>query len=303
MLQEDWVTLRSSSPEPLPSTRAKDSPKQPPPAPPAPARRRLVQGRRRRSPSPASSPAKQIEKPTPKVKQTKVVSLVSDDDDDDDYVLKKSARSPEPQPENSQRDPEADAFEERVLRYLNTCDPIQLMAIANVKEDVAKHMLSYQPFDSVADAERVTMAPKATKAKRKKSTRSPVGEDIVGSIKEYTKALDGIDHVIAVCESQATAIKDATSRWKVDQTGQPRTVKNKDGTITPLSVDGTTKLVDLPLSQPELMSGCTMKPFQLYGLNWLYLLYENQYASILADDMVSTRPVTHLRTFSIHNCC
>lgn len=211
---------------------------------------------------------------------------MSDDEDDDDYVQKKSVRLPEPQPEHSQRDPEEEAFEERVLHYLNTCDPIQLMAIANVKEDVAKHMLSYQPFNSVADAESVTMAAKATKVKRKKSTRAPVGEDIVGSIKEYTKALDGIDHVIAVCESQAAAIKDATSRWKVDQTGQPRTVKNKDGTITPLSIDGTTTLVDLPLSQPKLMSGCTMKPFQLYGLNWLYLLYENQYASILADDMV-----------------
>ncbi|KAK3496940.1 SNF2 family N-terminal domain-containing protein [Neurospora hispaniola] len=285
VLQEDWVTLRSSSPESLQSIRPKDSPLKPAPAPPAPARRRLIQGRRRRSPSPASSPAKPIEKPVPKLKQTKIITLVSDDEDDDDYVQKKSVRSPEPQPELSQRDPEEDAFEERVLKYLNTCDPIQLMAIANVKEDVAKHMLSYQPFDSVADAERVTMAAKATKVKRKKSTRAPVGEDIVGSIKEYTKALDGIDHVIAVCESQAAAIKDATSRWKVDQTGQPRTVKNKDGTITPLSIDGTTTLVDLPLSQPKLMSGCTMKPFQLYGLNWLYLLYENQYASILADDM------------------
>lgn len=297
------MTLRSSSPESLKSIGPKDSPAKPAPAPPAPARRRLVQGRRRRSPSPEASPVKQTEKPAPKPKQTKIITLVSDDEDDDDYVQKTSVRSPEPQPELSQRNPEEDAFEERVLNYLNTCDPIQLMAIANVKEDVAKHMLSYQPFDSVADAERVTMAAKATKAKRKKSTRAPVGEDIVGSIKEYTKALDGIDHVIAVCESQATAIKDATSRWKVDQTGQPRTVKNKDGTITPLTIEGATKLVDLPLSQPELMSGCTMKPFQLYGLNWLYLLYENQYASILADDMVSNFCLPTRKTLPLRGCC
>ncbi len=30
---------------------------------------------------------------------------------------------------------------------------------------------------------------------------------------------------------------------------------------------------------------CTMKSYQLYGLNWMHLLYERRFGGILADDM------------------
>lgn len=144
-------------------------------------------------------------------------------------------------------------------------------------------MVSRQPFDNVEAARKVTMPHR----RGKKSAKVAIGSEIVSAVERYARCLDAIDHVIAVCESQAEAIKATTSRWALDQTGQLRSEsKTDDGKpLTPISVEDSAKSVDIPLSQPKLMKGCVMKPFQIYGLNWLYLLYKNQYGGILADDM------------------
>ena len=280
---DDWILPGSSLPQ-----RSNRDFLPPKPSPPKPPRRRLIQGRRPRQESP-SSPDKLIESPPPpppRISSRKVVSLISDDEDEDETYKRVKGASPEPTSSPAKGNSKEQAFNERVLNYLNSCDVIQLVAIANIKEDTAKIMLSHQPFKDIQDAQKVSMPQK--KGRNKKSTRVSIGEDIVSAVKSYARALDGIDHVIAVCEAQAEAIKAATSTWNLDQTGQRRSeIKNEDGKpMTPLSVGDSAKLVAPPLRQPKHMDGnCEMKPFQVYGLNWLYLLYENQYGGILADDM------------------
>jgi SWI/SNF-related matrix-associated actin-dependent regulator 1 of chromatin subfamily A len=210
-----------------------------------------------------------------------LIDLVSDDDGTDAYRQTKAS----PGPESSQGETgEECSFDERVLNYLNTCDVMQLVAIANVKEDSAKVMVTRQPFGDLDEARRVTIS---QKKKGKKSAKVSIGDEIVSAVKSYARSLDEIDHIIAVCESQADFIKSTTSKWQLDQTGQPRNEsKTDDGKpLTPISVGDFVKLTEIPLRQPKLMEGCTMKPFQIYGLNWLYLLYKNQYGGILADDM------------------
>lgn len=274
MSMQDWVALSSPSAESsLPS-----SPPQPTPA--AKQRRRLVQGRRPRASSPVSSPLKVTQTVVePQVPRKRAISVYGSDSEDE-YKRETGGRTPSSSPEVVAT--EELAFNDRVLKYLNTCDTIQLVAIANVKEESAKLMLRHQPFADIEAAMSVTIS---RKKQRKKSSKVAIGEDIVSAVKGYIRALDGIDHVIAVCESQADDIKRATSRWVLDQTGQPR-IENEDKPMTPRSMEEFSKPIELPLGQPKLMDGhCTMKSFQIYGLNWLYLLYEKQYGAILADDM------------------
>ncbi|KAK4185979.1 P-loop containing nucleoside triphosphate hydrolase protein [Podospora australis] len=279
--QMDWEQLSSpiaSSQESLESIRKPSPPKQP-------ARRRLVQGRRMRSPSPASSPAKSSKPLKP---PTQLIDLVSSDDDkdddrDDDYKVEKR------QPRNRHSSPEelddaVDPLENRVLRYLNECDEVQLVAISGVKEAIAKVMISHQPFVDLDQARRVTLPKKKT---GKKSARISIGDDIVSAVKTYAESLDAIDHVIQVCEEQARDIKENTIKWPLDERGQYKTdSKVDDGKpLTPISVQEQ-KLYDLPYKEPKLMKGhCVMKPFQLYGLNWMRLLFKFGYGGILADDM------------------
>ncbi|KAM7224492.1 ATP-dependent helicase fft2 [Rhypophila decipiens] len=282
-MQKDWATnlvssSAASSDDSLDSLGA--SPVKLPVAKP---RRRLIQGRRPRqaSPSFSSSPVKPDSKPIPIRQQ--IIDLVSDDGEDDDNF--KQVR--EATPESPQEISSNDELGARVLNYLNNCDVVQLMAIANIKEESAKSMLSHQPFATLEAARNVSISQKKQK-RSSKTARVAIGEDIVAAIKNYTRALDGIDHVIAVCDKRAEQIKAVTSTWKVDVTGQSRIEsKNDEGKpMTPMSMQSSSALSDLPLREPKFMKGnCVMKSFQLYGLNWLYTLYEKGYGGILADDM------------------
>ena len=50
------------------------------------------------------------------------------------------------------------------------------------------------------------------------------------------------------------------------------------------TTNGTSSEID-PSGQPSLLENCTLKPYQLEGLNWLITLYENGLNGILADEM------------------
>lgn len=260
--QESFESLRKLSP-PKPKTR-----------------RRLVQGRRPRASSPASSPALKLSQNS--IPRQQLIDLVSDDDDGDD-AYKQTKASPEPASSQAEVEEER-SVDELILKYLNTCDVMELVATANVKEESAKLMVSRQPFDSLEEARRVTIS---QKKRGKKTAKVSIGDEIVSAVKSYARCLGNVDHIIAICESQAEAIKSTTSRWNLDQTGQPRNESRTDDgkPLTPISIGDSAKLTEIPLRQPSLMEGCVMKPFQIYGLNWLYLLYKNQYGGILADDM------------------
>ncbi|KAK4251956.1 SNF2 family N-terminal domain-containing protein [Corynascus novoguineensis] len=271
VLQKDWVSLSSSSSqESFESLRKVSPPKQ--------TRRRLVQGRRPRAASPSSPVLKSSQQST---KQSQLIDLVSDDDVEDGYKLPKASSQRDSSPAEND---EEDAFDGRVLNYLNTCDVMQLVAIANVKEDSAKLMVSRQPFGDLDEARKVTIS---QKKRGKKAAKVSIGDEIVAAVRSYARSLDDIDHIIAVCESQADSLKATTSRWNIDLTGHLRRDSRSDDEkpMTPVSVEDSAKLADVPLRQPKLMEGCKMKPFQIYGLNWLHLLYQNRYGGILADDM------------------
>ncbi|KAL2154885.1 hypothetical protein VTH82DRAFT_3561 [Thermothelomyces myriococcoides] len=272
VLQKDWVSISpsSSSQESFESLRKV--------SPPKPTRRRLVQGRRPRAATP-SSPVLNLSQEKPQ--RTQLIDLVSDDGPEDDYKASRaSSQRGSPPVEGEEEDP----FDKRVLNYLNTCDVMQLVAIANVKEDSARLMVSRQPFSDLEEARKVTIS---QKKRGKKAAKVSVGDEIVSAVRSYARALDDIDYIIAVCESQADSLKATTSRWNIDMTGRIRSDgKSDDGKpMTPISIEDSAKLAEAPLRQPKLMEGCTMKPFQIYGLNWLHLLYQNRHGGILADDM------------------
>ena len=248
---------------------------------PKPVRRgRLVQGRR--NPRPALRDSSPLG-PDPLSQPTQIVDLVSDDENDDDE-FKSNIHLPSSQ---GNEDPERTAFSDRVLSYLNNCNAVQLMAIANIKADNAGVMLKHQPFSSLGEARHVVVTKKAS---RRKVSKISLGEDVVDAIENYARALDGIDHIVGVCEEQGEAISRATSQWKLDFTGKAKGGEDgKDGPPTPTSLSSSSsgQNLALPIStEPRFMQGhCSMKPYQIYGLNWMFLLYERDFGGILADDM------------------
>ncbi|KAK2610984.1 hypothetical protein N8I77_004368 [Diaporthe amygdali] len=275
-------TSPSSSIGSLPSAQPSSRSSEPSRSPsPRPKRRRLVRGRNPNN-SPSSS---QVVQSAPQL-----INLIEDDDDDDDptsndkddgdnYVMDQQEESSEDESETGGRSPDKAAAphslvgtkrKEKILQYLAVCSVESLMADAKIPKDAAKHMLDKRPFRT---AEQVKAVMKF-KMSRGKKIRHDLGQEVFDELVEYMKRLDAIDRVVQYCDTQGHKTRLKIGSWKMDQMG-----KTKGPSSDPSSI--------LPFAQePKAMRGhCTMQPYQLFGMNWMWQLYGQRFGGILADDM------------------
>lgn len=294
----------ASSPSSSPAS-SQQSPKKRTLSPsPRPKRRRLVQGRRNQAYS------SQPEMPAPE--RTRLVDLTGDDDmdeseageeeDDDEGDSSPPAIASDYDGEDDDvveiddedsMDDDNTAFniEKRVLEYFNTCTVDDLVAMLGAKaKGKAETILSQRPFQTRASVTRVRNT--ASSGSRGKKASANIGEDIFDAVEEYVVALQAIDVVVTQCEQKGLRIRSTLHRWNVDFRGSSKARESGTGEpLTPSSEFGTAAdkggYVPLPIPQePVLMRGhCTMKGYQLFGLNWLWDLYQRKFGCILADDM------------------
>lgn len=286
------IDLSSPEPDPQQDSNFEETPK------PAPRRGGLVRGRRdgspvRVSPDPISAPV--LSAPA------RVIDLVSSDDgkgggsdeeeeaqyteEEEDREVDEEAQEFADAIEESARD----AREKRVLEYLNTCNKADLISIAKISETKATAMLKHKPFATIDEARGVRTLNKSKTAKKKKDD---LGSDVVDAVDSFVRYLDSIDKIVGSCERRTKDIRAATSKWNLDIYGQARTGGTPppagNACLTPSSTGSDEeKLVALPITQePSLMRGhCSLKSYQLYGLNWLHMMYNKRIGGVLADDM------------------
>ncbi|KAH6700156.1 helicase SWR1 [Verticillium dahliae] len=259
------------------------SPRTPSPAKQTKPRRRLVQGRRpNRSPSPPTSQpvqeAREVINVDDEVDEIAEDRIVIADDKDDDY-------------DNEDDLMEATVKEslyDKALNTINNSSIDDLSAMTNLKQDELQIIATKRPFHDIDQVERVTAAKKSN---GRKSNKAAIGELLVEAIMEFTKAVNAIDTVVAECEKKAVRVKSEMSMWDIDFKGHARNgttsqTDSDDLPMTPNSSKGQ-KYSPPPIPrQPALLEGhCTMRPFQLYGLNWMSVLYNSGYGCILADEM------------------
>lgn len=252
----------SSSPAPSPS---------PSPQKPKPQRRRLMQGLKRQpSPEPEDEP-EDLGPGEPSSDDPIIVDLV-DNDKEDAY---KAERSPSP----------VDEGDTRVLNSINSSTVEELAAMTGMKEELLQPLIDKRPFDDLAQAQKVCINKKPG---ARKSARISIGETAVDAITVFLDAVEAIDHVVAQCEGKATAIKEVMDLWNMDAFGHARGSRTNSPDLPPTPTSVTPSRYKPPLIpvQPELMNGhCKMKPFQLFGLNWMTVLYNYGIGCILADEM------------------
>lgn len=289
LLSKATLQARSSKPSPASSRTASPSPSKqsepkrrlvrglrdsgsPEPKPPKQPKRRLVQGLRKPgTPSPR--------KPSPRPPSSDdplgadVIDLVSNDNDD--------AYQAEPSPT-----PDEDSAS-KVLHYINTSTLHELAAMTGMKEGNLEPIIDKRPFNSLAQARKVNV-PKKPGAR--KAPRVSVGESAVEAVEVFLDAVEGIDKVVAKCEAKAKTVKEVMDTWDVNSFGHNkrsgRSTPDQEYPPTPTSLSGN-KLCRPPIpKQPMFMDGhCQMKPFQLFGLNWMSLLHIYDIGCILADEM------------------
>jgi SWI/SNF-related matrix-associated actin-dependent regulator 1 of chromatin subfamily A len=238
------------------------------PSPPKPPRRRLVKGLRQRdSPSPQKPVVEVLSSDDPLV-----IDLV-DNDQEDAYQAEGS--------------PEVDDEDDRVLNCINNSTLKELAAMTGMKESLLEPIVEKRPFDDLAQARRVSINKKSNS---RKSSKISIGDTAVDAIEVFLNAVSAIDEVVTTCETKAQTVRSVMDTWDLDTFGHTkqstRASPDSDLPPTPTSIGGP-RFVRPPVPrQPKRMDGhCTMKPFQLFGLNWMSLLYNNDIGCILADEM------------------
>ncbi|ESZ98903.1 hypothetical protein SBOR_0761 [Sclerotinia borealis F-4128] len=260
-------------------------------------KRRLMQGRRApSSPTADFSPAKLASSPV-KLASFTVAQEISDDD------------SGVESEEEIEEDP---VLEDRLLKYLNRCSLEDLIELTNTTKANAAAMLAARPFRSLNAARNVSTA-KVLK-NGKKSTKASMGERLVETALEMLSGYEAVDALVKRCEELAKPLEAEMAKWGFNSFGTRKEGEGielvsfddlesqRDSGIgspnsTP-SINGENadedKIVSAKrrkatvdfLKKPALMADdVVLKDYQIVGLNWLNLMYDQNLSCILADDM------------------
>lgn len=232
-------------------------------------KRKLVQGLKKRI---DSSPQKPQPSPKPARRDVVVIGL-EENDQEDAYQVE---ASPTP----------SETGDERVLHCINTSTLKELAAMTGMKEALLEPLIDKRPFENLSQAKRVSASKKPG---ARKASRISIGESAVDAVEVFLRAVAAIDQVVSTCEAKGRTVKSAMDVWDLDSFGHDkrssRTSPEGDMPLTPSSLSSKYTRPPVP-QQPKLMDGhCRMKPFQLFGLNWMSLLYNFEIGCILADEM------------------
>jgi len=235
----------------------------------APRRRRLMRGLRpgQESQSTLSSPpssSRDSSTPTSSQRSTKAttpevpITILSDSDEDEfDSKEDDTPRTDE---------------DVRLLKLLNDLDLKDLAALTGAPEADLKLLIKKRPFASIASVESVCKI-KEGRGKQKRQ-KVEIGEAIIDKTRNFMRSISMVDKVVSESEARAAFIKKQLDLWHIDAYGQKKKGK---------SASSGSDFVD---KQPSSMSKETpMHDFQVFGVNWMNLLFKNSYGGILADDM------------------
>ncbi|KAI9641132.1 DNA-dependent ATPase fun30 [Ciborinia camelliae] len=270
-------------------TRPQKPAQLPAPTTPKKPKRRLMQGRKAPSPIVVSSPVKAVSSPVARELSDDDSGVESEEEVEDDPVL-----------------------EDRLLKYLNKCKLEDLIELTNTTKANAEAMLAARPFRSLNAARTVSTA-KVLK-NGKKSTKAPMGERLVETALEMFSGYEAVDALVKRCEELAKPLEAEMAKWGFNSfgtrkegegielvsfddvesqrdsgIGSPRSTasinsENADEDRI-VSAKRRKATVDF-LKKPGLMADeVVLKDYQIVGLNWLNLMYDQNLSCILADDM------------------
>ncbi|OJD11656.1 hypothetical protein AJ78_07612 [Emergomyces pasteurianus Ep9510] len=273
-------------------------------------RKRLIRGARTRSSSPPSGPRPIVKKPGKLIRGRKTrprsespeIPIVDIDSSESDN------------PEESEDD---GILETKVLKFFNSCSVADLSDIAEIHENIADTIISKRPFKSLNAVRQIKQDDevngKTSHPKSKKYSKKPIGDKVVDKCLDMWTGYEAVDALVSKCEALGKPVANEMKRWGVDIFGTKTqgeleivSLDNKNssdkthdsGIGTPssgrsLSVDdeelkpnNNTRKKQQYIGQPSIMSeSITLKNYQIVGINWLNLLFEQNLSCILADDM------------------
>jgi SWI/SNF-related matrix-associated actin-dependent regulator 1 of chromatin subfamily A len=191
-------------------------------------------------------------------------------DDDEEYSEPEESPTPE--------DPE----EAGLLKLLNEVEMKDLAALTGDKEGDLNILIANRPFTSITQVRAVSRVANG-KGKRQKAE---IGEAVIDKVRLFMKAIKAVDEIVIESEKRAGRIKDQIKAWGVDPLGL-RAPDCLGATSPGLSkpAKNTRHTSFKPLQPKSMNPDLPMHDFQIFGVNWMNLLFQRGYGGILADDM------------------
>ncbi|KLJ12520.1 hypothetical protein EMPG_12457 [Blastomyces silverae] len=277
-------------------------------------RKRLIRGQRMRSSSPPARPSPApvpiSKKPGRLIKGRK--SRPRSESPDILIIDIDSSES-----DNHQDSEDDSILESKVLKFFNSCSVADLSDIAEIQENIANTIISKRPFKSLNAVRQISQdddsTGKTSKAKSKKYAKKPIGDKVVDKCLDMWTGYEAVDALVSKCEALGKPVANEMKRWGVDIFGSKTqgeleitsldTKNTSDGIHdsgigTPSSAcsssvdddelkpNNSSRKKQQYIGQPAIMSeSITLKNYQIVGINWLNLLFEQNLSCILADDM------------------
>ncbi|CCG81019.1 Helicase SWR1 [Taphrina deformans PYCC 5710] len=175
------------------------------------------------------------------------------------------------------------ALESRVLHYINEVSGAKELAdLASCTVEIANFIISHRPFVTLDQIKDLDIAPDG---KRPSRNRKTVGLKLVETSTEAMEGYEAIDSLVAKCEEYGRLVKDAIAQWGVDVDF----AADQDGALDVVKIESTAAkasdiayLTDQPVLLPDAVR---LKDYQIFGVNWLHLMYQKELSGILADEM------------------
>lgn len=193
---------------------------------------------------------------------------------------------------------EEELDDEKLLEFFNTCTPSGMADLSGLKEEDIKEVLDQRPFKSLSEIEGLHTKLGETKGgKKARKPRITFGTRLVEAASNMWTGFGAVDQLVKQCKERGKPIADTMATWGVNVFGGEVAITSLDnndsgvGTPSPCE-DGDAKPIARSsakkplLKKPSNMSDeIELKDYQLVGLNWLSLLWNNGVSGILADDM------------------
>ncbi|KAF8444561.1 SNF2 family N-terminal domain-containing protein [Boletus edulis BED1] len=174
--------------------------------------------------------------------------------------------------------------ERRALDFLNTAGTEGLQELTGCSSEQADKIISLRPFTSVDD-----VVVKLDQG-RKKAGPAGISPRLFEDCQRVLGGYGAVDSVLEKCERIGASLHAAIASWSSDGVNnkgkgkEDMTDEAEEGSLGLKSVKSATK--EYFAKQPAMLTpGVTLKDYQLLGINWLYLLYKQEYSCILADEM------------------
>ncbi|KAF1969016.1 hypothetical protein BU23DRAFT_558048 [Bimuria novae-zelandiae CBS 107.79] len=264
---------------------------------------KLMRGRRNRSPSPItinSSPPP----PPPRPQQKRAIP----DEEDEGIILSDGDES------DVQEEVEEVYHDDgELLGFFNNCTVEGMVDLSGHKAEDIRLIFAHRPFKTLEAVEKIHVdSCKPDTGKKARKPKITFGERLVDAARAMWNAYTTIDEVVKKCEERGRPMVNGMARWGINIFGASTdgeiaattlddsdTNSNRDSGYQSPNTNGSDsdredmrKVVDRTsgkrklLKKPSIMNDdIELKDYQVVGLNWLNLLWQNKISGILADDM------------------